>query len=208
MTGTEVNAGNAAFLQTATAVVQAIVSVGLLTWYVLAAHLDRTRIRRERSEDFNSLVMLCRDLGVEAREKTAEHRRSASAISSVPSERSAALEAGLAMWRRDMTVIYVCLNEAPHYEVRNPAFSIALTRLWMEVDARTIEPKSIEAPEQLILFLDHKLACICREIDAMAGLLDGSRMAQGPQWRLVGARKGGGKTYSVNGSVQEDRTAL
>jgi hypothetical protein len=63
MPDAEISAGHAAFLQIATAVVQAVVSVSLLAWYVFTAHLERVRVRRERSEDFDSLVRLCRDLG-------------------------------------------------------------------------------------------------------------------------------------------------
>ena len=52
----------------------------------------------------------------------------------------------LDQWRSDMAIIYVCLNEVPHYEVRNPAFSIALTRLWLEVDARNVSTRDAKHP--------------------------------------------------------------
>ncbi|WP_158915897.1 hypothetical protein [Caulobacter sp. S45] len=204
MFGTEISTAQAAFLQTTTAVVQAVVSVSLLAWYVLAAHLDRDRIRRERSEDFDSLVRLCRDLGIDAKDKTNAHRCAASMIVSAPSDLDAAVRARLAAWKTDMTVIYVCLNEVPHYEVRNPAFSTALTRLWMEVDARTVDPKRFDRPEQLELFLDQKLARICREVDAMADLLKGRPLgARDAPRRLVGAAKRRGKIYATDGSPEE-----
>jgi hypothetical protein len=203
MFGTEISAGHAAFLQTATAIVQAIVSVSLLAWYVLTAHVERVRARRERSEDFESLVLLCRELGIEAKNKTEAHRRRASSIAEGTSDPAEATQAALASWKADMTVVYVCLNEVPHYEVRNPAFSTALTRLWMEVDARNVDPKGYERGDQLASFLDEKHERVCREIDAMAALLTVPKTAPELQSRLVGAAKRRGNMYSVSGTVQE-----
>jgi hypothetical protein len=203
MFGTEISAGHAAFLQTATAIVQAIVSVSLLAWYVLMAHLERVRATRERSEDFESLVMLCRELGIEAKNKTEAHRRRVLSIAEGTSDPTEATQATLASWKADMTVVYVCLNEVPHYEVRNPAFSTALTRLWMEVDARAVDPKGYERADQLASFLHEKHERVCREIDAMTALLTAPKAAQEVQKRLVGAVKRRGKIYSVAGAVQE-----
>jgi hypothetical protein len=203
MFGTEISAGHAAFLQTATAAVQAVVSVSLLAWYVLTAHLERVRARRERAEDFDSLVMLCRELGIEAKNKTEAHRHRASSIPEETSDPAEATQARLASWKADMTVVYVCLNEVPHYEVRNPAFSTALTRLWMEVDARAVDPRGYDRVDQLVSFLDEKHCRICREIDAMTSLLTAPKTAQELQRRLVGAAKRRGKIYSVSGTAQE-----
>jgi hypothetical protein len=177
----------AAAWQTGTALVQAVCSVSLLGWYVLAAHLDRRRLRREKADDFDSLVRLCRDLGAEAQDKTAAHRRDAAAA---PTGAVGVVEAQrrLALWRSDMQVIYVCLNEVPHYEVRNPAFSTALTRLWLAVDARSLQ--DIAEPQTLVGFLDAQFDRICREVDAMALLLEPSGAARAAGLRRTGGRRG------------------
>ncbi len=155
--------------QTATAVVQAVCSVTLLAWYVLAAHLARCQARRERQEGFASLVRLCRDLGNDAKARTSEHLETA--------KRATDGDAGerFTAWKADMKVIYVCLDVVPHYEVRNPAFSQALTRLWCEVDLQEVKPERLNDRPQLIAFLAAKLARICVEVDAMNTLLDPPR---------------------------------
>jgi hypothetical protein len=204
MPGAEISVGHAALLQTLTAVVQAIVSISLLAWYVLTAHLERIRISRERLEDFTSLVMLCRDLGIEAKNKTEAHHREISAISDTSVDDKEIARSRLTLWKADMTVIYVCLNEVPHYEVRNPAFSTALTRLWMEVDARSVRPEQIEQSAKVASFLELKRARICAEVDAMADLLDDSAPVRRSQERLGAAAKRPGKIYAANGSVREN----
>ena len=151
--------------QTATAAIQAITSVGLLGWYLWAAHLERVRARREKAEAFESLVWLCYDLGHEARAKTDAHLAAARGALAQGDGGAPAL---FAAWKEDMVVIYVCLDEVPHYEVRSPAFSTALTRLWLEVDAKDIDYS--EAGE-LVPFLARKHERICREVDSMAQLL-------------------------------------
>jgi hypothetical protein len=152
--------------QTTTAVVQAVCSVTLLAWYVLAAHLARRQVRRERQEGFASLVRLCRDLGDGAIARTSAHLEGARhAMDGDASEHFVA-------WKADMKVIYVCLDVVPHYEVRNPAFSQALTRLWCEVDLKDVEPASFNDIPRLILFLNAKLERVCVEVDAMNALLD------------------------------------
>ena len=124
--------------QTATAVVQAVCSVTLLAWYVLAAHLARRQARRERGETFNSLVRLCRDLGADAKARTNAHLDGAAhAPDDDPQARFTA-------WKTDMRIIHVCLDVVPHYEVRDPAFSQALTRLWCEVDLKGVEPAAFK----------------------------------------------------------------
>ncbi len=150
--------------QTATAVVQAVCSITLLAWYVLAAHLARRQARRERTEAFDSLVRLCRDLGREAKIKTSQHRDAARTLDSEPRQR-------LAAWKADMAILYVCLDVVPHYEVRNPAFSQALTRLWCEIDVKAIDPGAFGDTAALVAFLTRKLERICVEVDAMAALL-------------------------------------
>src|SRR5271154_4840690 len=115
-------------------------SITLLGWFVLAAHLDRVRIRRDKSADFDALVRLCRDLGAEAEEKSRAHLPAITTGLNSPPPSAAGVAGRVAAWRSEMTVIYVCLNEVPHYEVRNPAFSTALTRLWLAVDARNVAP--------------------------------------------------------------------
>ena len=160
---------SAAAWQTGTAVVQAVCSVTLLAWYVLAAHMDRQRVAREKIDDFNALVRLCHDLGMEAKTKTQKH------IEELKTGMGAAAGSDtgdrLGAWRADMTIIYVCLNEVPHYEVRNPAFSTALTRLWLEVDSRSIAHGQIQNDQQVVGLLEDKLVRICWEVDAMAELL-------------------------------------
>ena len=155
--------------QTATAVVQAVCSVTLLAWYVLAAHLARRQARRERQEGFASLVRLCRDLGDGARARTSAHLEEARCAAD-----GGAQEHFMA-WKTDMKVIYVCLDVVPHYEVRNPAFSQALTRLWCEVDLKDVEPATFRDMPQLISFLTAKLERVCFEVDAMNALLDSQR---------------------------------
>ena len=151
--------------QTATAVVQAVSSIILLAWYVLAAHLARRQVRRERTEAFDSLVTLCRDLGADARIRTSTHLDAAArAPDGDPQQHFAA-------WRAEMRIIYVCLDVVPHYEVRNPAFSQALTRLWCEVDLATLEPDSFEEMPQFVAFLTAKFERIRIEVDAMNALL-------------------------------------
>jgi hypothetical protein len=193
---------SSAIWQTGTAIVQAVCSIGLLGWYVLAAHLERRRVRRERSDDFDSLVKLCRDLGVEAKDKTFAHL---SAASSAPAEDPLQR---LASWRSDMAIIYVCLNEVPHYEVRNPAFSTALTRLWLEVDARTVDAERFADTQQLVRFLGLKFDRICVEVDAMASLL-----ASSPAERATGRRPDGrahrrGYAYTQDGFIEGQTSPL
>jgi hypothetical protein len=115
-------------------IIQAVVSTALLGWYVLAAHLDRQRVRREREQDFDSLVTLCRDLGIEAKLKTRIQLQELASVETGCTDDGLSATDRFWKWRADMVVLYVCLNEVPHYEVRNPEFSIALTRLWLEVD--------------------------------------------------------------------------
>jgi hypothetical protein len=108
-----------------------------------------------------------------------------------------------------MTVIYVCLNEAPHYEVRNPAIGAALTQLWMEVDARTIDPKAFEDAQQLVTFLNQKLDQICLEVDAMAELSRGhTRAPELSRRQLAGTARRRGKIYTEAGWVQEETTLI
>jgi hypothetical protein len=196
-----VHAGNeieqAAFWQTGTAVVQAVCSITLLGWYVLAAHLDRRRGRRERAQDFDSLVRLCRDLGVEAREATERHLVMVQAPCDIEAGESPASR--LVSWREELAVIYVCLNEVPHYEVRNPAFSTALTRLWLEVDARTVGAPGVETEASLIALLEHKRVRIDAEIEAMASLLDG---LEPTRKRLGRAHPRRGYAYGEDGFPQ------
>ena len=167
--------------QTATAVVQAVCSITLLAWYVLAAHLARRQARRERIEAFDSLVRLCRDLGLEAKTKTGQHLVAVRAP-------SGDLQHRMTAWKADMAVIYVCLDVVPHYEVRSPAFSQALTRLWCEVDVKTIDPGAFGETSELVAFLTRKLERICVEVDAMAALLARQStpylsLARLPTWR-------------------------
>jgi len=193
---------NSAIWQTGTAIVQAVCSIGLLGWYVLAAHMERRRVRRERSDDFDSLVRLCRDLGVEAKEKTFDHLSAASnALAEDPRQR-------LASWRSDMAIIYVCLNEVPHYEVRNPAFSTALTRLWLEVDARDVDAERFTDAEPLVRFLGLKFDRICVEVDAMASLLAGSPAERAKGRRLDGRANRRGYAYSRDGFIQGQASPL
>jgi hypothetical protein len=193
---------NSAPWQTGTAIVQAVCSIGLLGWYVLAAHLERRRVRLERSDDFDSLVKLCRDLGVEAKDKTFAHLSAASiAPAEDPLQR-------LASWRSDMTIIYVCLNEVPHYEVRNPAFSTALTRLWLEVDARGVEAERFADAEQLVRFLGLKFDRICVEVDAMARLLTGSPAERAIGRGLDGRAHRRGYAYTRDGFIQGQASPL
>jgi len=198
-----------AMWQTGTAVVQAVCSIVLLAWYVLAAHLERQRVRREKVDEFASLVRLCRDLGIEAKDKTNTHLRAASAALAGASSTPPDPRLQLASWRADMTIIYVCLNEVPHYEVRSPAFSTALTRLWLEVDARTVEPEHIDDLNQWVAFLDHKFQRICLEVDAMAGLLvtNGTLSSQGWLGRSGGVQRRGYK-YGQDGFPQERSNPL
>jgi hypothetical protein len=191
-------ASSAAAWQTGTAVVQAVCSIILLGWYVLAAHLERRRIRREKADDFDALVRLCRDLGLEAKVKTEAHLR---AIAGAP------LACGdlchrLTAWRADMTIIYVCLNEVPHYEVRNPAFSTALTRLWLEVDCRGLVVEPDVKARDVAGLLQQKLDRICREVDAMAALLVRSPTAYDRERRLTSGAKRRGYTYEPQGFVR------
>lgn len=172
MPGFEISAGHAAFLQIATAVVQAMVSIGLLTWYVLAAHAERVRKTRERAEEFESLVMLCRGLGLEAQARILTCQEVPPIAASASANPDQQLKTRIARWKTDMEVIYVCLNEVPHYEVRSPAFSIALTRLWLEVDARALEVSEFNSSHDFDAYLEGKYSCIGWEIDAMAQLLN------------------------------------
>jgi hypothetical protein len=197
----ELTAAQAATWQTAPAIVQAVCSVGLLAWYALAAHLERSRTRREKADEFDSLVRLCRDLGVDAKDKTKAHMRALSMpmeahpVTIEPSKR-------LELWRADMTIIYVCLNEVPHYEVRNPAFSIALTRLWLEVDARNVSAGDATTAQQLLALLSQKIDRICLEIDAMASLLEAPDRTQ-VRGRLSGKAKRRGYRYSAEGFPEQ-----
>jgi len=185
--------------QTGTAVVQAVCSITLLAWYVLAAHMERRRVAREKIDDFDALVRLCHDLGLEAKAKTQTHIDElkagvggAVACSDIPHR--------LAAWRADMTIVYVCLNEVPHYEVRNPAFSTALTRLWLEVDGRSLVPGPLHDHDQIVQLLEDKLSRICREVDAMATLLVG-RASPCIHPRLVPGAKRRGYQYDAAGFV-------
>lgn len=203
-----ISVGQAAFWQTATAVVQAVVSVALLGWYVLAAHLDRVRTRREQAEDFSSLVTLCRDLGIEAKSQIEAHLRAATDTKADSTAVTIALRERFISWKTEMTVIYVCLNEVPHYEVRNPTFSTALTRLWMAVDVRAVDANKFAGAEQFITCLNQKLDRICVEVDAMAELL--RRYAIAPRHSLSPRGRAGrrGKSYTEAGFVQEETTSL
>ena len=180
-----ISPGHAAFLQIATAIVQAVVSVGLLTWYVLAAHLERVRKTRERADEFASLVTLCRGLGLEAQARIANCREAAAAAADAI-DPDQLLKTRVASWKADMEVIYVCLNEVPHYEVRSPAFSIALTRLWLEVDARTLELSEFASPGDFDAYLEKKYACIEWEIATMAELLAEDRASGASVQRPLG----------------------
>jgi len=195
--------GQAVLWQTATAVVQAVMSITLLGWYVLAAHLNRSRTRSERSANFDSLVMLCRDLEVEAKEKTLAYLRSAGEMQSQCNVvKSKEL---LEKWRADMTIIYVCLNEVPHYEVRNPTFSIALTRLWRECDPRRVDLTPIERPRQISQLLNHKFDRICLEVDAMERLLETRVNSSSRGWSQPATGLGRpGKAYSEQGFARYD----
>jgi hypothetical protein len=199
-----IDAGQAAVWQTGTAVVQAVVSITLLGWYVLAAHMDRARMRREKLEDFDSLVRLCRDLGAEAGEKTQSHgamlsKALADSSSDVDVARS------LAAWQRDMTVAYVCLNEVPHYEVRNPAFSTALTRLWLAVDSRTAPADRLSDARALAAFFQDKFDQICLEVDAMANLLSEDAKRRRGKLNPLGPRSDRrGYAYDPDGFPQKD----
>jgi len=198
----ELTASQAAIWQTGTAIVQAVCSIGLLAWYALAAHLERARKRREKVEEFDSLVRLCRDLGVDAKDKTKAHVRALS----TPMEAEAVtidLSTRLDRWRSDMAIIYVCLNEVPHYEVRNPAFSIALTRLWLEVDARNVSTRDAETPEQLLAFLRQKIDRICLEVDAMASLLEAPDQTR-IRGRLSAEAKRRGYRYTAEGFPEQE----
>jgi hypothetical protein len=167
MPGLEITASHAAFLQTATAVVQAIVATGLLIWYVLASHIDRLRKVQERAEEFESLVRLCQGLGLEAQARIATCRQAVS--DQQPGDDVVQqLTTAVAAWKADMEVIYVCLNEVPHFEVRSPCFSIALTRLWLEVDARSVVGSEFGSIADFKKFLERKHGSIGREIGAMA----------------------------------------
>jgi hypothetical protein len=195
----------AAIWQTGTAIVQAVVSIALLGWYVLAAHADRARVRREKLEDFASLVRLCRDLGSEAGEKTRSHRANLSkALEDMPTD-VVDLTKRLKAWQRDMMVAYVCLNEVPHYEVRNPEFSTALTRLWLAVDSRSTPADRLSDAASLAGFLQERLDQICIEVDSMASLLNkGSRTMSGSA-SVLGPRNGRpGYRYDPNGFVQKN----
>ncbi|THD60570.1 hypothetical protein [Phenylobacterium sp.] len=192
----------AARLQTATAVVQAVCSIILLGWYVLAAHLERRRVRLEKADDFNALVRLCRDLGLEAKARTEAHLDDLKALGAC--EDLANLVAG---WRSDMTIVYVCLNEVPHYEVRNPAFSTALTRLWLEVDCRTIAQDACDQ-ESVADMMRRKLDRICREVDAMAALLSGPAAPCAHQRRLASGSQRRGYDYEPAGFVRGQAAPL
>jgi putative hemolysin len=192
---TATDLANAAIWQTGIAVIQAVSSVGLLAWYVGAARAARQRAREERAGDFNSLVCLCRDLGVEAKNKTELHRQAAEACDLGAGD----IQERIGAWRSDMTVIYVCLNEVPHYEVRSPTFSIALTRLWLEVDSRTVKVEDIQSSSQLEAFLAEKLGRICREVDAMAALIETASTFENDPGRLSRKVERRGKTYAPMG---------
>jgi hypothetical protein len=56
-----------------------------------------------------------------------------------------------------MTVVHVCLNEVPHHEVRNPAFSTALARLWLAVDPRSASATRFTERQDLLNFLRRKV---------------------------------------------------
>ena len=86
----------------------------------------------------------------------------------------------MAAWKADMGVIYVCLNEVPHFEVRSPCFSIALTRLWLEVDARSVAGSEFGSIEDFKKFLEKKHGSVGREIAAMAEIVMQGRSA-GPR---------------------------
>ena len=85
-----------------------------------------------------------------------------------------------ASWKTDMLVIYVCLNEVPHYEVRSPAFSTALARLWLEVGARNLDHDVFAGAAGLVDLLSGKCQRISLEVEAMATLL-GPRRTHSPQ---------------------------
>jgi len=170
--------------QTATAMVQAVCSVTLLAWYVLAAHLARRQTRRERQEGFASLVRLCRDLGDGAKARTSAH------LDDARCAKDGDAKARFLAWKADMRVIYVCLDVVPHYEVRNPAFSQALTRLWCEVDLKDEEPGSFSDMSRLVGFLTAKLGRICFEVDAMDALLSPPREKRRRAARFQPFRRG------------------
>ena len=188
--------------QTATAAIQAICSVGVLAWYVWGAHVERGRQRAERAEAFSSLVQLCHDLGLEAKTKTEAYLQIARAIGP-GADVSGEMANVFASWKTDMIVIYVCLNEVPHYEVRSPAFSTALTRLWLEVDARDIANDGLSSADELVSFLSAKHERICLEVDGMARLLGNPQTwrhsAPHRQFQHVGRK---GRQYSGLGSRQ------
>jgi hypothetical protein len=194
--------------QTGTAVVQAACSIGLFGWYVLAAHMERARLRREKSDDFDSLVKLCRDLGIEAKDKTFAHLSAAANAMTEVSHSKADRLARLALWRSDMAIIYVCLNEVPHYEVRNPAFSTALTRLWLEVDARGVEAEQFVDSQQLVSFLGLKFDRIGVEVEAMARLLVQKPAERSTGRRMVGKAHRRGYSYTRDGFIQGHASLL
>jgi hypothetical protein len=199
------NSAQAAIWQTGTAMVQAVVSVALLGWYVLAAHLDRARIRREKFEDFDALVRLCRDLGSEAGEKTRSHRANLSKTPPDVSTELVYVTKKLEAWQRDMMVAYVCLNEVPHYEVRNPEFSTALTRLWLAVDSRSEPANQLNDVASLSVFLQERLNQICIEVDSMAGLLNKTSKTMAGSASVLGPRGGrSGYRYDSSGFVQKN----
>ena len=193
----------AAIWQTRTSVVQAVISVALLGWCMLAAHLDRRRLRREKDEDFASLVRLCRAPGREAEDKTKQHLQAAMRMPEGPSKGLADTAERLRIWQMDRAVVYVCLNEVPHYEVRNPAFSTALTRLWLEVDGRAVNQVDTKDRAELVALLEWKLARISREVQAMATLLAPNKRSAGEGGQL---KRGGrrGYSYSADGYIDSE----
>jgi hypothetical protein len=197
-----INAAQIAAWQTGTAIVQAVVSVSLLGWYVLAARLDRARMQREKTEDFDSLVRLCRDLGAEAEGKTRAHCTVLADAVGQGVVDVIAVRKILTDWQADMTVVYVCLNEVPHYEVRNPGFSTALTRLWLAVDSRAVAVDHFADPQNLQAFLNGKFEQICTEVDAMASLLNVDSERDRRPSPLVAATGRRGYAYGPDGHVR------
>ncbi len=107
-----------------------------------------------------------------------------------------------------MAIIYVCLNEVPHDEVCNPAFSTALTRLWLEVDARGVDAERFADAQQLVRFLNVKFDRICVEVDAMASLLAVSPGERATGRRLDERAHRRGYAYTQDGFIQGQASPL